>query len=165
MWNALGRFHDNQKRPDLAERTYEKAANVGEHARPSVANNLGMSLLKQKKYKAAIAQFEKASELRSDRELYDNNRRVALILMGDMKGAIADLGAMKRAKILNDAGYVAMSQKRYDSAKSLFKESIEISPSYMAAAYGNLKTLAQKMDVDKSMGDAPVLQAKADYEP
>ena len=31
LWNALGRFHDNQKRPDLAERTYEKAANVGEH--------------------------------------------------------------------------------------------------------------------------------------
>ena len=83
LWHALGQYHDRQENWRTARKTYLKALWADSKAGPSVANNFGMSLLKEGRYDTALEKFEDAIAMRDDRELYDNNRRLTLALMQD----------------------------------------------------------------------------------
>ena len=145
LWNALGRYHDDQKSWRNARRTYLKALHADSRARPTVTNNLGMSFLQEGRYDLALEKFEQASALKKDRELYDNNRRLTLALMMEYDQATENVSDERAASILNDAGYIALTHERYDEAKTLLERSIESSDSYNLEATENLKQLKDKL--------------------
>jgi len=149
LWNALGRFHDKQEDWVPAQRTYLKALNAGPKARSSVINNLGMSFLKQGQYNMALEKFEHALDLKPQHNLYDNNRRLTLALMNDYTAATDSLAEERAAGIFNDAGYIALSQKKYDIAKDLITQAIDLSPFFNLTAETNLITLKAELNAIK----------------
>lgn len=160
LWNALGRFHDKQEDWVPAQRTYLKALNTGPKGRSSAINNLGMSFLKQGQYNMALEKFEHALNLKPQYGLYDNNRRLTLALMSDYSAATDNLGQERAADIFNDAGYIALSQKKYDIAKSLITQAIDLSPYFNMTAETNLMTLKAELNAIK-IDDNPILFANA----
>lgn len=145
LWNALGRYHDSQKNWVNAERTYLKALISDASAQPIVTNNIGISLLKQGRFDLALKKFEKAHALESERDLYDNNRRLTLALMRHYKQATQDISEDRAASIFNDAGYIAFTHEKYAIAQSLLEQSIETSASYNLEATQNLEQLKTKL--------------------
>jgi len=149
LWNALGRFHDKEEDWVPAQRTYLKALNADPKARSSVINNLGMSFLKQGQYNMALEKFEHALDLKPQHNLYDNNRRLTLALMNDYTAATDSLAEERAAGIFNDAGYIALSQKKYDIAKDLITQAIDLSPFFNLTAETNLITLKAELNAIK----------------
>ncbi len=149
LWNALGQFHDKQKNWVPAQRTYLKALYIDPKAKPSVINNLGMSFLKQGQYNMALEKFQQAATLKPKRGLYDNNRRLTLVLMRDYDAAIDNLPQDKAADIFNDAGFIALNQKKYDMAESLISRAIDLSPAFNAKAELNLSAVKSKLNAIK----------------
>jgi len=139
LWHALGQYHDRQGHWRTARKTYLKALWADPKAGPSVANNFGMSLLKEGRYDIALGKFEDAMSMRDDRELYDNNRRLTLALMQDYKQATYKISDERAADIFNDAGYIALTQKKYKVATALLTRSVNVSASYNAEAVQNLE--------------------------
>jgi len=146
LWNALGRFHDKKEEWVPAQRTYLKALYVDPKARPSVINNLGMSFLKQGQYNMALEKFEQAVTLMPKRGLYDNNRRLTLALMNDYTAATDSLAEDRAADIFNDAGFIALGQKKYDTAENLISRAIDLSPAFHAKAEFNLSALKAELN-------------------
>ena len=146
LWNALGRYHDQNKDWLIALETYVKAlhvANKGAYPTAPVINNMGMSLLLQNRTKAALQKFEQAHDLNADIEIYDNNRRLALILTGRIDKAVDDLTDKKAARIYNDAGFLSANTGRQGRARHFYKKAIELSPTYFEKAELNLMALSE----------------------
>lgn len=146
LWNALGRFHDKQENWVPAQRTYLKALNTGAATRASVVNNLGMSFLKQGQYNVALEKFEQALQLNPDRGLYDNNRRLTLVLMNQYGTATQNISQERAADMFNDAGYIALHQKKYEIAEALITRAIEVSPHFNVEAETNLTRLKAELN-------------------
>jgi tetratricopeptide (TPR) repeat protein len=145
LWNALGRFHDKQENWVPAQRTYIKALNAGPKGQSSAVNNLGMSFLKQGQYNMALEKFEQAADLKPGQNLYDNNRRLTLALMSNYAAATGDIAPQKAAMIFNDAGFIALTQKKYETAESLLTRAIDISPHFNVDAETNLSELKAQL--------------------
>ncbi len=148
LWNALGRLYDEKEQWLSALDCYVSALATG-RASSSVINNMGMSLMRQGRFKEAKIKFAQAIELKPDSRLYDNNRRMTLFLAGDLVRGLKDLPDARAANLLNDAGFIAMQQDRTALAKLLFEEAIKTSPTYLAKAEENLERL-----LDLSNGSA-----------
>jgi len=145
LWNALGRFHDKQENWVPAQRTYLKALNTGAKGQSSVVNNLGMSFLKQGQYYMALEKFKHAIDLKPSRTLYDNNRRLTLALMNDYNAATDEIPAEQASMLFNDAGFIALTQKKYETAESLLTRAIDISPHFNVNAETNLNVLKAEL--------------------
>jgi len=146
LWNALGRYHDQNQEWLVALETYVKAlhvANKGAYPTAPVINNMGMSLLLQNRTKDALQKFEQAHDLNADIQIYDNNRRLALILTGRVDKAVDDLSDKKAARIYNDAGYLSAGTGRNGRARHFYKKAIELSPTYFEKAELNLLALSE----------------------
>jgi len=147
LWNALGRFHDQRGEWVLATETYVKAMEAaGETGYPlaPIINNMGMSYLMRDKSKDALKKFEQAHAMSSDNQIYDNNRRLALILTGRLDKAVDDLPDKRAAQIYNDAGYVAAGRNEFGTARYYYNKAIELSPIYFEKAELNLAALETK---------------------
>ena len=142
LWNALGRHYDASGEPRRAQESFKRALATGGSS-ASVMNNLGMSLLMQGKKKAALIQLTKAAAADSEVELYDNNRRLTLALMGDYDSATRGLKGHRAADLLNDAGFIAKTRENYTAASTLFKAAIKQSEVYHPRAHANLKAVAR----------------------
>ena len=153
LWNALGQFHDKQESWVLAQRNYLKAFQADATSHSSVVNNIGMSYLKQGHYSFALEKFEQAIDIRSDRNLYDNNRRLTLALMEEYDQALEDVPNNRAAEIFNDAGYIALTQDKLAIAETLLERSIELSQSFNPEAHKNLEIL-KAAQVSGSIQDA-----------
>ena len=145
LWNALGLYHDKEENWVQAQRTYLKAMTTEEKYHSSVINNLGMSYLKQGLYDQALEKFEQAISVKSDRTLYDNNRRLTLALMGDHEAAVDNIVSDRAANIFNDAGYIALTQKKFDVADTLLNQAVSTSTSFHADAEENLERLKAQL--------------------
>lgn len=147
LWNALGRFHDANKNWLAALETYVKAMHMakdGHHPVGPIVNNMGMSLLLQGRLGESLEKFEHACNTNPDIKIYDNNRRLALMLTGDVKQALIGLGNMRTAQIYNDAGYISALNGHMSAARFYYEKAIEMSPVYFKIAEQNLDAL----DVD-----------------
>lgn len=140
LWNALGRHHDSTGHHGQAQSCYKKALETG-GSRAGVMNNFGMSLLMQGQHVSALSKFTQAVEIDPADNLYDNNRRLTLALMGDYDGATKGMGDRRASDILNDAGFIAMSRKNLELASGLFKAAIDQSATFHPKANANLEAL------------------------
>jgi len=143
LWNALGRFHDSKGQWLQAQDCYIKSLKRG-GSKAGLNNNLGMSLLMQGRTLAALSKFEQAVETDEENELFDNNRRLTLAVMGRYDEATDGMSHSRAADILNDAGYVAKISQQNTRAKALFKAAIEQSLTYHSKAHGNMNNLQHK---------------------
>lgn len=143
LWNALGQFYDGDGRTLAAQDAYLRALATGK-ASSAAVNNLGVSYLMAGRTDAAIAKFEQAHAMNSVTHLHDNNRRMALVLRGDMAGALSGLSGMRAANTLNDAGYIAGLKGDAARAKTLFKAAMDMAPRYHAKAHDNLQALSSE---------------------
>lgn len=144
LWNALGRLHDQNQDWLIALETYVKALHVANKEGYPVApviNNMGMSYMLQKRTADALKKFEQAHALNPDIHVYDNNRRLALILTDRIDQAVDGLTDKRAALIYNDAGYLSAATGKKARAQYLYKKAIELSPSYFEKAEINLSAL------------------------
>ena len=146
LWNALGHFHDRRSEWVLATETYVKAmsaANDGNFPLAPVINNMGMSYLMQGRSRDALKKFEQAHKMNSENYIYDNNRRLALIMTGRLDKAVKDLTEKRAAQIYNDAGYFSASRGQNGTAEYYYKKAIKLSPTYFEKAELNLLALSE----------------------
>jgi Flp pilus assembly protein TadD len=144
LWNALGHFHDRAGEWVLATETYVKAIEAAREAKYPLApiiNNMGMSYLMSGRPKDALKKFEQAHDMNAEIEIYDNNRRLALVLTGRMDKAINDLTDKRAAQIYNDAGFLSARRGQVRKARSYYHKAIELSPTYFQKAEANLLAL------------------------
>jgi tetratricopeptide (TPR) repeat protein len=130
---------------------------------PSVAvayNNRGGTLMLEKRYEEALADYNKAIELRAD--FYDayNNRGILLSDLQRKQEALADYNKAiqfdsSKAEVFNNRGLLLMELGRSREALVDFNKSIQLQPSY-AQAYYNRGLLVS--------GEGNSSQAYQDYE-
>lgn len=145
LWNALGRYHDREGDWVVATETYVKAMEAAGkmgHTNAPIVNNMGMSQLMQGHTKEALKKFEQAHRLNADVKIYDNNRRLALVLIGRLDKAVKDLTDKRAAQIYNDAGYMSASRGETGTARYYYEKAIELSPVYFEKAELNLLALS-----------------------
>ncbi len=143
LWNAKGRLHDSQSQWMESLFSYVTALDIGQW-RSGTINNMGMSLLLQGRYQEARKKFDQAVRLSPDTEIYDNNRRMTHILLGDYPKALDNIQDDQASDIFNDAGYVAMQSGRAGLAQIFFSKALEISPVHHAKAQANLAHLIKE---------------------
>lgn len=144
LWNALGHFHDRAGEWVLATETYVKAMEAaGETGYPvaPIINNMGMSYLMRGRSKDALKKFRQAHGMNADIEIYDNNRRLALVLIRRHDKAAKDLTDNRAAQIYNDAGYLSASRGQTKKARYYYNKAIKLSPIYFEKAEINLLAL------------------------
>jgi len=144
VWNAKGQWHDGRKEWMSALSAYVTALKTG-RTRSGTINNMGMSLLLQGRYEEAQRKFEQAGVISPKTEIYDNNLRMSLILLGDLEQALAGIDERRGSDLLNDAGYVAMQRGQNALAERLFLNALEISPVFHAKAQDNLDALRETL--------------------
>ena len=140
IWNALADSYEDQARWTDSWKAYQKAHDVG-FSEAGFHNNLGQSLMRQKKYKAAISHFAYASKSAPHIIKYDNNRRFALLMLGDYLEALSNLDEIQASGILTEAGILAKQRQERTLAKSLLEKALEISPRYNQRAANTLQTI------------------------
>lgn len=124
-----------------ADAAYEQALDASDN--PSlVLNNYGVSKLSRNEPRAAENLFQRALEINPASERTRINLEIAQAVINptiDQLGTKAD--PRKRAQRLNNRGYVAMLQRRFTEAETLFRQAIEAHPAFYPAAYENLQML------------------------
>ena len=140
LWNALGLYYDARGRHIDSQDIFIRAIAMGSD-RAAAINNMGMSLMRQRRYDEALAKFEQASSLNPMSRRYDNNRRMVLALGSDFDAAVKDVPEGRAAQVLNDAGYIALTRGRRDQARELFEKAIAVSPVYFPVAEANLASM------------------------
>ena len=140
LWNSLGQFYDKKSQWRKSKEAYKKAHLTG-FSLAGLNNNLGMSLLAQKKYAEAIPHFERANHLDPEQKQFENNHRFALLMLGDYSSALQNIADDQAGDILSDAGYIALQREEYVLARMLLEKSIGISPRYNERAARNLEKL------------------------
>ena len=107
-----------------------------------VLNNEGVSMLARGETTAAIKLFEKAISHEPQLSSARTNLAIARAANGEaINGDVGDGNSRELAQQLNNAGYVAMLQKRYVAAERLFKAAMKAHPSFYAKAFENLSIL------------------------
>lgn len=127
LWVLLGRMHDHNDKPSEARQAYSMAGLAG--ARPGLAeNNIGQSHWMHEEYSLALDAFEKAVILAPSDIQFDNNRRRALIALGQTPKAVAGLGPERAGHFLAQAGDQAVRDGELRLARLLYKKSLDLSP-------------------------------------
>ncbi len=137
LWNAKGQYHDRADEWMDALACYVHALGTDKW-RSGTINNMGMSLLLQERYAEAESKFSQAMKISPQTDIYDNNRRMSLILSGQLKAALIDIEDNRAADILNDAGYVALQSGKSKRARLLFQMALDTSPVHHVKAEANL---------------------------
>jgi Flp pilus assembly protein TadD len=137
-WNALGTEYDKQRDWGRARAAYDHAL-AGSNAAAIVLNNLGFSLLLQKRPEEASTDFVMALQKKPDLASARTNLRLSLAMRGDYSHALAGESEDGQAALLNNAGVAAMVHGDYPQAEKLFGEAIQAKGEYYARAEGNLE--------------------------
>jgi Flp pilus assembly protein TadD len=147
-WAALAQIYDSREDWNAAQAAYSKAlelnANSGE-----IYNNLGVSLLMQKRYAEARDAFLSALDRAPGLEEAQANLRLAHAWNGEYAKALASPGPKEQAQILNNVGFIAMERGDYDEASRLLTEAIRVSPTFYKRATENLTQLRRLQDGGK----------------
>jgi tetratricopeptide (TPR) repeat protein len=123
---------------EILERTPDQAAS---------SNNIGLSLLSQKKYDLAILAFQRALSLDSQDSRIKNNLATAYALHGDQLQAINLFKeTVGEAAAYNNLGYLYLSQGKLDDAERALRKALDLNPIYYEKAQENLERLQQLRD-------------------
>ena len=136
-WNALGVYYDTRSLWKDADESYKQAL----AAKPKLAlihNNLGRSLLMQRKYADATSAFRKALRIRPDLTAARANLRLSLAWEGKYQEATTGVKQGELPTVLNDVGYIAILRGDYDQAEALLSRAMVESPSFNETASKNL---------------------------
>lgn len=127
LWTLLGQLQDSQKEHDLARQSYAMSSLAG--ARSGLAeNNIGYSHWIAGEYELALTAFTKATAQDPYDTQFDNNRRRALIHLGQTQDAISGLDAMRAGLFLTQAADKAAAENEIKLARFLYRKSLEITP-------------------------------------
>lgn len=140
-WNALGQSYDYDRNWNESEKSYRQALQIAPEHQHIIHNNLGVSYLAQKRKKEALNEFEQAIQYDPKSESAKTNYRLALATQNRFNEAVLENDVHEEAKALNNVGYAAMLQGRYDEAERLFLKSLEVSPNFYKVPYNNLQVL------------------------
>lgn len=141
-WNALGQAYDFQHMWDASRHAYDAALRSAPDT-GIIQNNIGMSLLAQERYDEALKAFDRARLANPKLDVTETNRQLALALQQRYPEATFATQPEEKARLLNNAGYVALMKGDYDHAEQLFVQAAETSPTYYAPARDNLQVLQQ----------------------
>jgi Flp pilus assembly protein TadD len=95
-------------------------------------NNLGQSFLAEEQIETALTHFTRATLQAPSDHVFDNNRRLALLLQQEYVAAIRGLPADKASALLGDAGIIAARHGDKKLAIYLFEKAQALSPRYNA---------------------------------
>ncbi len=127
LWTLLGTIRDKDGEHSDARQAYAMAGLAG--ARPGLAqNNIGQSHWLEGQMDLALDAFESALEADSSDVKFDNNRRRALIALGQTHDAVAGLNAERAGVFLAKAGDHAMQDGELKLAKYLYQKSLDLAP-------------------------------------
>lgn len=140
-WNGLGQAYDYQKEWGKSENAYNQALVYAADNQHVIHNNKGVSYLAQKRQNDAVREFDLAAQYDANSDYVDTNYRLALAAQNRYDEAVLDSNVESEAKALNNVGYAAMLQGRYDDAERLFLRAIEVSPNFYKTPYHNLQVL------------------------
>lgn len=141
LYNGLARIYEHEARWSESWSAYQKAYEAGD-SEANFHNNLGLSLLRQQKYKGAASHFDYAKKLKPKQAQYNRHHRFALLLDGQYTQALQDIPEDKAGEFLGEAGRVALSREDYPIARRLLEKAIDISPRYNQRAAQDLEKLA-----------------------
>lgn len=142
LWTLMGQIQDTQKDHALARQSYAMSGLSG--ARAGLAeNNIGQSHWLAGEYELALQAFEKAVKEDPLDTQFDNNRRRALVHLGQTQIAIAGLEAARAGLFLTQAADKAASENEIKLAKLLYRKSLEITPRYNPRTAEKLARLEQ----------------------
>jgi Flp pilus assembly protein TadD len=138
VFNAIGYASDVSGRFAEARDAYLRAAELSPD-QGGALNNLGMSYLRQGNNPGAIDAFRQALDREPGLSVARLNLRIALASSGDFAVALAGASEAEQAAVLNSVGAQALSRGDVDTAKSLFLQALETSPSFYTSAFENLE--------------------------
>ncbi len=142
LWTLLGQLQDEGGEYLSARQSYAMAGLAG--ARRGLAeNNIGHSHWLAGEYELALEAFTKASKLDPSDRQFDNNRRRALVQLGQTQEAIAGLDASRAGSFLAQAGDKAALDNEIKLAKILYRKSLNIAPRHNPLTAEKLARLEQ----------------------
>jgi len=139
----LGQILDKEARFAEARQAYVMAGLSGQSA-GLAENNLGQSFLAEGNLIKALEHFQKAVELNSHREKFDNNRRRVLLLQEEYSLALKNIQSDRATQILLDAGVIAMRKDDRKLATFLLSKAQMLSPIYDARLEALLRQASQR---------------------
>ena len=143
-WNELGLLYEDIRAPLSAENAFEHA--VAAHPESdSLHNNLGYSLLLQKRNEEAEAEFRKALELNPASARARNNLATVLARRGDLQQALEEFQkASDAAAAHNNLAVVLMEMEQYEQSRQQLVQALAIRH-YFAPALANFKVVQERI--------------------
>ncbi len=143
-WAGLGRAYARQGKSRQARTAFDRAEAVA----PSpavVINDLGMLNLEENDPAAALEAFQRALAVDPGNATASANARISRAMLGDYEAAVSGARPEELPDVLNNVGYIAVTNGDFDVADRLLRRAVAISPIYHEAATANLDLLAQAM--------------------
>lgn len=142
LWTLLGQLHDRRREFPSARQSYAMAGLAG--ARVGLAeNNIGQSHWLAGEFELARDAFSKAAALDPADIQFDNNRRRALIRLGQTQNAISGLKAERAGLFLAKAADKAVTDNEINLARFLYRKSLDIAPRHNPYTAEKLARLEQ----------------------
>ena len=137
LWNALGHAQDASEKFTSARQSYAMAEMAGQRA-GLADNNIGQSHLREGEMDAALDAFIRAVAAAPNDIRFDNNRRLALLGLGQTSLAIAGLESSRATVFLTQAGDKAASSGEPRLARTLWTSAQKLSPRHEPALAARL---------------------------
>lgn len=142
LWNALGHLQDEEGSFASARQAYAMADLLGQRA-GLAENNIGQSHWLAGEFELALASFEQAAQADPRDTRFDNNRRRALVKLGQIKTAIAGLTSEQASVFLGQAGDQAELEGEIRLARLLYRKSLNLAPRHNPTIAERLQALEQ----------------------
>lgn len=142
LWTLLGHIQDLKGKYASARQSYAMAELAG--ARPGLAdNNIGQSHWLAGEFESALQAFTRATQKDSTDTQFDNNRRRALLHLGETHAAISGLDSTRAGLFLIKAGDRAALEGEDKLAKVLYGKALKIAPRHNPQVVAKLAKLDQ----------------------
>lgn len=159
LTERMGQVLLRENRPAEAEKAFREVLK-DDPKNPEVQDGLGLSLLMQGRFQEALPFLEKAVDLAPNNASYRNNRGVALMELGNYKGAAADFDAAERSVNPDDRvsatinrGRLLQRQGEYFAAEKAFTEALARDPQSFAAMFGRAAARESSGDLEGAAED------------
>jgi len=142
LWNALGHLQDDEGNFASARQAYAMADLLGQRA-GLAENNIGQSHWVAGEFELALVAFQKAVQADPRDTRFDNNRRRALVKLGQIETAIAGLTSEEASVFLGQAGDQAELEGEIRLARLLYRKSLNLAPRHNPTIAERLQALEQ----------------------
>ncbi len=157
-WNGLGREYDLRREWPKSKAAYATAMAIPGADTAIILNNQGYSLLLQKQFDGAAAQFVAALEKEPSLSAARTNLRITLAVEGNYNRATIIGVGDDKAAVFNNVGLAAAMRGDYLEADKLLNQAMAAKGQYYGRAAENLQlshALAERADETTIASDAP----------